>query len=290
MRTVGAVVLNYKKYEETIQCVNSLLKQEMVKMNIVIVDNGSGNESAKVLRKIFGNEPNVSIITSEQNLGYAKGNNLGIRELLRRHVNFIMIINSDAILSSSVIYSQLMNGYESGVGILVPIVRNLDGSLDQRTAYKKKLVSLRILKGCTYSCFYSWGFPRKKTNNNNQNAVVEMYRKRLGIQTDCFVVSGSAYVLTADFFEHYCGLYPETFLYAEELGIILYLSKAHLLSKIINTDVIIHKGAASTDSSVTYGTKKHEKIAAKSARKMIRLALMPRWYIHRKYSTSENIQ
>ena len=50
---VGVVVLNFKKYEETELCVNSLLEQKKIEVSIVIVDNGSGNESINYLKQKF---------------------------------------------------------------------------------------------------------------------------------------------------------------------------------------------------------------------------------------------
>ena len=44
-KEIGIVVLNYKNFHETIECVKSILLQKDVFFNIVIVDNGSSNES-----------------------------------------------------------------------------------------------------------------------------------------------------------------------------------------------------------------------------------------------------
>ena len=52
-KKIGAVVLNYKKYEDTLTCVNSLLNPSYSNTEIVIVDNGSGNESVKIFNSHF---------------------------------------------------------------------------------------------------------------------------------------------------------------------------------------------------------------------------------------------
>ena len=61
MCDIGIVVLNYVNYSETIKCVSSLLKQENVSARIVIVENGSGNESAERLRGAFDGEETVNL-------------------------------------------------------------------------------------------------------------------------------------------------------------------------------------------------------------------------------------
>ena len=53
MKKIGVVVLNYKNYEDTIACVNSILKQQLIGCEVVIVDNGSNNESVHILNKKY---------------------------------------------------------------------------------------------------------------------------------------------------------------------------------------------------------------------------------------------
>ena len=65
---VGVVVLNFKKYEETELCVNSLLEQKKIEVSIVIVDNGSGNESINYLKQKFDENFRVHIIGLEDNV------------------------------------------------------------------------------------------------------------------------------------------------------------------------------------------------------------------------------
>lgn len=80
MRTICYVILNYKTYEEAAACAESILSTQTWKnMHIVIVDNGSGNGSEEWLVEHFIDEKRVRVIASGENLGFARGNNLGIR-------------------------------------------------------------------------------------------------------------------------------------------------------------------------------------------------------------------
>lgn len=78
LNKVGVVILNYINYQYTITCVNSFLKQRNVDLEIVIVDNGSKNESYRILNSTFKDFKNIKIIKNKSNKGYAKGNNIGI--------------------------------------------------------------------------------------------------------------------------------------------------------------------------------------------------------------------
>lgn len=104
MGTICFVILNYKTWREAAACAESILKtQQGQDIRIVLVDNGSGNGSEESLREEFAGEKRVHVIASEKNLGFARGNNLGIR-YARSHFepDFIVAANSDIILNRKI--------------------------------------------------------------------------------------------------------------------------------------------------------------------------------------------
>jgi len=94
---VGAVTLNYKTPDQTEAAVRSLLASVGVTMSVVLVENGSADGSRERLKAAFGHEPRVELIASETNLGFAGGNNLGIRRLLDRGAEFVFLVSSDVV-------------------------------------------------------------------------------------------------------------------------------------------------------------------------------------------------
>lgn len=50
---VAIVILNYMNYQETMSCVESALQQKNVKFHIVVVDNGSSNDSYSILKRVI---------------------------------------------------------------------------------------------------------------------------------------------------------------------------------------------------------------------------------------------
>nr|WP_255710850.1 glycosyltransferase family 2 protein [Pelosinus baikalensis] len=94
MDKVGVVVLNYINYTDTIQCVNYLCAQSGVELEIVVVDNNSPNSSYEIITQAFSHQ-NIDIIINTENDGYAKGNNLGLRILCGRDVDWLLIVNPD---------------------------------------------------------------------------------------------------------------------------------------------------------------------------------------------------
>src|SRR5580658_8446013 len=75
--SVRAVVLNYNRPSLTIRCVNSLLKQKDVHIEIVVVDNWSNGRQLRELQ--CGLPAEVKLIENKVNRGYAAGNNSGLR-------------------------------------------------------------------------------------------------------------------------------------------------------------------------------------------------------------------
>ena len=278
---VGIVVLNFKNYLDTISCVDSILLQKNVDYEIVIVDNGSKNSSAEILKNKYESVEHVSILILDENLGYAKGNNAGIEILHEKKCDYIVVANSDLKFTSCNILRQLVDADEKDVGLLIPIIRNLDGSIEQRVSYKRKFFLLRMLKCVVMAQKERLKFIfTKRAVARQSNDVIEFYKAQLGKQKDFVMVSGSCFMLTPNFLRHYKFLFPETFLYFEEWATSIFLYKAGLFSKVVETDVILHKGAASTSSVI----KKNKVVmAAQSGRRLFKLIFMSRSMIEKKY-------
>jgi GT2 family glycosyltransferase len=89
------VVLNWNRADETIACLRSLETLTYPNLSMYVVDNGSTDQSPGRIQSAF---PSVEIARNEVNLGYAGGNNVGIREGLRRGADFVWILNNDTIV------------------------------------------------------------------------------------------------------------------------------------------------------------------------------------------------
>lgn len=259
---VGTVVLNYKTFNDTIACVDSLKQQSYSPQRIIVVENGSGNESAKVLRRMYDDDDMVCLIVSEENLGFARGNNLGIRfahETLG--CDFVFVLNSDTIVPNHV-FDKVIKAYQDDVGTISPSVANVNGLLvppsensdDIMRQIKVRERGLRIARilslpgiSSLYNCYKGRKIQIEEGEENSKNVWVP----------GKYVLQGCSYFLTPAFFNAYSQLYPNTFLYWEEINLLVYLYKANLRSIAINTPPIIHKEAGSTAS--LYSNKENNK-------------------------------
>ena len=73
------LILNYKTYNETIYLIRELLSQDIRENFILVVDNCSPNESFIRIKEAFQTEKRIECIRTDENGGYAKGNNYGLR-------------------------------------------------------------------------------------------------------------------------------------------------------------------------------------------------------------------
>ncbi len=94
-RRVVAVVLNWCNEHDTKACVDSLEKQDFSALSILIVDNGSPDGSGA---KLHARYPNAAFLQTGKNLGYAGGNNAGMKEALALGADFVLVVNNDTVL------------------------------------------------------------------------------------------------------------------------------------------------------------------------------------------------
>ena len=92
--TIGIVVLNYRGASQTLACLDSLRHLSPIgcRVEIIVVDNASGDGSPS---QILAARPEITLLESKYNNGYAAGNNLGADYLLAKGVDYLWILNND---------------------------------------------------------------------------------------------------------------------------------------------------------------------------------------------------
>jgi GT2 family glycosyltransferase len=97
---VFVITLNWNGKEETIECVASLKSLRYPNYEIVVVDNGSTDESVLALGAQY---PDITVIANGQNLGYAAGFNRGLRYAYDNGAIYFLVINNDCVVDSEVL-------------------------------------------------------------------------------------------------------------------------------------------------------------------------------------------
>ena len=253
-KKLAVIVLNYRNYQDTIDCVESLLNQDYRHCNIVIVENGSKNESFNVLQNIFGTIENIKILKTEKNLGFAKGNNLGILYAKNTlQCRYIFILNNDTILTANNILSQLMVDQLPNVALVSPILIGNDGKQIIGHNWEKNRIVINTIIAIAYTMFQLMPANIKENFIKIKRKICKQKRMDSSENTfkqNQYQIQGAAFLLTPVFFNYYKILYPRTFLYCEEINMSWYLHKAKLSTMVINTNIIFHKEAKSTTDTI----------------------------------------
>lgn len=115
MKKVYVIIVNYNNYNDTIECVKSLKKVNYTNFHIVIVDNNSSNDSVKKLKKALST---CRIIELNENLGFAGGNNEGIKYALDSGAEYVLLLNNDTLVKSDFLINMMSEFEDDLVGMV----------------------------------------------------------------------------------------------------------------------------------------------------------------------------
>lgn len=93
--SVYILLLNYNRYDDTIECVNSIKGISYNNYKIMIVDNCSTDNSFSKLSERFDD---IELHRTEENLGYTGGINFGLKIIKEKKADYILILNNDTIV------------------------------------------------------------------------------------------------------------------------------------------------------------------------------------------------
>ena len=98
--TVAIVVLNWNGHADTVACLDSLRALLRDDVGVLVIDNGSTDGSVPAIRAAH---PDVELIETGANLGYAGGNNVGIARAVADGAEFVLVLNNDTICAPDVV-------------------------------------------------------------------------------------------------------------------------------------------------------------------------------------------
>lgn len=242
----GFVVLNYKNYEESIACVESILTIDEGKYFIVIVDNESPNESFNILFTKYSGFANVKVIASGRNGGYSFGNNCGIKFLESLNIHDVIIATSDTLVVSKDILLQLEQLDSDDLGMVGPKVTNLVKDDQNPLLVKAGLGYVLNIHFPSVASFFRGAvyktlpFLKREIYKQKNNA------RKNSVSGKVYMVHGCFLYLSSHYFKK-CGYLDESlFMYGEE-DLLAYNCAQNNLRVLYASGIeIIHKDAQST--------------------------------------------
>jgi len=145
---VHLIVLNWNRRDLTLDCLDSLtaLDYPAERLRILVVDNGSTDGTAQAVSERY---PTATVLENRKNLGYAGGNNVGIRYALAQGADYICILNNDVTVAPDFPTPLLAVLQERpDAGVVTPLVAEmmdpgrvwvLGSAVDRRTGEVKHL-------------------------------------------------------------------------------------------------------------------------------------------------------
>lgn len=209
---LGIVILNYNTREVLRDCLTSLSHARGIDLQTIVVDNCSGDGSAEMVTRDF---PQVRLIASPHNGGYAYGNNLGLREFLARQdpPRALLLLNTDTVVPPEALRG-LMDFLDAHpeAGVVGPKLVLRDGSLDLacRRSFPTPEVSFYRMVGLSKLFPHSRRFGRYNLTYLDENQTAEVDS-----------VVGACMLMRAEALQR-AGLLDESFfMYGEDLDLAL---------------------------------------------------------------------
>ena len=259
------VVLHYLTANDTIECVRSLLNNVIPYSEdenyIIIVDNGSPNDSYRALEEEFESSRDVILIKNKENLGFAKGNNTGfLYAKYELGSDFIVLLNNDTYIEQRNFADVLTGKYqETNYAVLGPDIVTGEGYHQNPAIVKEKwsfteLAVFRI-KARIKMFLTSLRVPfishfLKQRDVNYQ--IKEVVRGDI-----CDVrLHGACLIFSPQYIALFDGMYDKTFLYMEE-DILKLIVDHYRLKTLYSSDLhVFHNRHASTKAEIRDDTKR----------------------------------
>ena len=249
---IAFVILHYKNLKDTIECIESIQKQETDKeIKIIVVDNHTLTEKEENKLQKY----NVDLIKLDENKGFAKANNIGCKYAIKNYKpDYLVVSNNDIVIRQKGFIEKIYA--EEKFDILGPMILTKHGqSVNPFPVYKtleevekqiqktKKLIKIYqsiILRNLLKI------YIKLKSKIKGERLVTNGVKKEYAVALHgCFLIfSKQYYKKYKDVF------YNETFLYHEEEFLYQRIIKDKLISIYDPKLKVFHKEGASLNSTI----------------------------------------
>lgn len=212
--SLSIIITNHNTETLLKNCLTSIYQSILPKkgVEVIVVDNASSDNSPQMVKKDF---PQVKLLENQENLGFAKANNLGVSVSTSR---YLLFLNSDTILSRFSLVKPLkyLRNHPS-VGALTVKLQLKDGSIDpdNHRGFPTPWASLTHLVGLSKL------FPRSHLFNQ-YHLTYKGYR-----QIHSIPIAAGSYLMMPTHLFHQIGAWDESyFFYGEDIDLCYRLNQA----------------------------------------------------------------
>ena len=236
---LSVIIVNYKVKHYLEQCLRSVAEASRgIAVEVIVVDNASGDGSVEYLRERF---PDVTIIASEENLGFARANNLAIRN---SHGQYVLLLNPDTIVAEET-FRDFIGFMDStpDAGGCGAYMLHTDGSFapESRRGLPTPFVAFCKMSGLASLLPKSRTFGRYYMRYLNENEVNRIE-----------IMSGAFMFLRRDALDKAGLLDEDFFMYGEDIDLSYRILKAGYNNYFLPSRILHYKGESTVKSSYRY--------------------------------------
>lgn len=231
---LSVILVNYKVPQLTIEAVRSVLascRQIEGEVEVIVLDNASGDDSMSRLRTEFAAEPRVKILESPTNGGFARGNNMAIAEA---RGDYLLLLNPDMLIGESTLsYCLTFLQTHPDAGAVGPRLINQSGATHPEC---KRGVPTLWNSFCRFTRLY-----RLAPHSACFNGYYQGHLSPDAVQ-QVPVLTGAFLMLRRTIYEEVGGLDERYFMYGEDIDLCYTIERAGYHNYYLPTPVLHYKG------------------------------------------------
>jgi GT2 family glycosyltransferase len=241
MTKVAIIVLNWNGAPDTIECLKSIekLTSSNLHLHTFVIDNDSSDDSVKEITSFVKQKKSITIIENKKNLGFAGGNNVGIRKALEEGFDYLFVLNNDTILHEDCMTELVLASqtYTDG-GLFTPKIYFAKGFEFHKDRYQKESLGHVI-----------WSAGGDMDWNNvygSNHGVDQVDIGQFNMHYATTFATGAALFGPAETFKK-IGMFDEKyFLYLEDLDLSIRVQKKHKSIIYVPDAIVWHKVSQSS--------------------------------------------
>lgn len=231
---LSVVLVNYKVPQLTIEAVRSVLASCRLiegEVEVIVLDNASGDDSMARLGTAFGAEPRVKLLESATNGGFARGNNQAIAEA---QGDYLLLLNPDTLVGESTLaYCLTFLRTHPEAGAVGPRLINQFGAMHPEC---KRGVPTLWHSFCRFTRLYRLAPRSAWLNGYYQGHLSSDDVQQVPVLTGAFLM------MRRTLYQAVGGLDERYFMYGEDIDLCYTIERAGYYNYYLPTPVLHYKG------------------------------------------------
>lgn len=208
---ISLIILAYNGIDLTLDVLDCISKLDIQNFDIetVVVDNASKDDTVKRLEDYKLPNMKFKLIKNSENLGFAEGNNVGIRDSIKRGVDYVVLLNNDIIFPKNFVSELIKTAKnDSKIGIVSPKMYFAKGFEFHKDRYKENELG-KVL-------WYAGGIIDKGNVYSEHRGVDEVDKGQYDIEEETDFANGAAVLIRVELINEIGYLDKSLFLYWED--------------------------------------------------------------------------